>query len=72
MGQSESGITPAIKICIASEIVVNQLIGIFGPYELRERQYYCLFQQPRLRPIHLCRRNALASGEDQGDRGKPV
>jgi hypothetical protein len=35
MGQSQSGIIPAIKVCITSEIVVNQLIGIFGPYGLR-------------------------------------
>jgi hypothetical protein len=42
MGQSESGIISAIKVCLMSEIVVNQLIGIFGPYG-RRQQHYTVF-----------------------------
>jgi hypothetical protein len=34
MGQSESGIIATIKVCITSKIVVNQLIGVFGPFGL--------------------------------------
>ncbi len=33
MNQSESAITPAIKVWFASKVVVNQLIGFFGPYD---------------------------------------
>jgi hypothetical protein len=31
MHQSDAGTTPAIKVWIASQVIVNQLIGFLGP-----------------------------------------
>ncbi len=58
MGQSQSGSTPTIKVCITSKIVVNQLIGILEPHEASFSPSFALAYIPPAATLFTARANS--------------